>query len=130
MATFWTLLVTFLSSTASKYLFIFILILTAAFAFYLSIQKRIALERAEATYQYNLNQLQQAIKDKDKHIDTLNKINEDKERIVSDLIQKKDELETRLKQVEDEVNVEVGKGNDRESSSILKNVFKKLGNQQ
>ena len=130
MATFWTLLVTFLSSTASRYLFIFILILAAAGAFYLSIQKRIALERAEATYQYNLNQLQQAIKDKDKHIETLNKINEDKERIVSDLIQKKDELETRLKQVEDEVNVEVGKGNDRESSSILKNVFKKLGNQQ
>ena len=55
---------------------------------------------------------------------------EDKERIVSDLIQKKDELEARLKQVEDEVNVEVGKGNDRESSSILKNVFKRLGNQQ
>ena len=130
MATFWTLLVTFLSSAASRYLFIFILILAAAGAFYLSIQKRIALERAEATYQYNLNQLQQAIKDKDKFIDTLSKINEDKERIVSDLIQKKDELEKRLKQVEDEVNIEIGKGNDRESSSILKNVFKKLGNQQ
>ena len=114
MATFWTLLVTFLSSTASRYLFIFILILAAAGAFYLSIQKRIALERAEATYQYNLNQLQQAIKDKEKHIETLNKINEDKERIVSDLIQKKDELEKRLKQVEDEVNIEIGKGNDRE----------------
>ena len=121
---------TFLSSTASRYLFIFILILAAAYGFHLSNQRRIALEKEQAVYQYNLNQLQQAIKDKEKHIETLNKINEDKERIVSDLIQKKDELEARLKQVEDEVNVEVGKGNDRESSSILKNVFKRLGNQQ
>ena len=130
MATLWSFLITFLSSTASRYLFIFILILAAAYAFYLSNQRRIALEKEQAVYQYTLNQLQQVIKDKDSHIESLNKINEEKERIVNELIQKKDELETRLKEVEAEINVEIGKGNDKESSSILKNVFKKLGNQK
>lgn len=130
MATILSFLVSILTSTASRYLFIFILVAAAAYAFYLSNHRRIALEREQAIYQYNLNQLQQAIKDKDQYIETLNKINEDRQYILNELIKKKEEIEAKIKEIEDNVNVETGKGNDRESSSLLKDVFKKLGNQK
>lgn len=130
MATFWSLLFTFLSSTVSKYLFTIILILMVVFGFYMAHLKRIELEKQKALYEYNLNQLEQAVKDQQKHIKDLETINKDKEVIVIDLIRKKEELENKLKDVESEIDIAIGKGEDKPSSSILKNLFKKLGNGQ
>lgn len=130
MATFWTLLFTFLSSTASKYLFTFILILSAAGAIYFIHLRTVELEKEKALYEYNINQLQQSIKDKERLINDLNQINQDKEKAVALLLQQLDSLNEKIKSVESDIDVSVGKGEDRPSSSILKNVFKKLGNQQ
>lgn len=130
MATLWSLLLTFLSSTASKYLFTFILILTAAGAVYFIHLKTVALEKEKAIYEYNINQLQQNVKDKEKLIKDLNQINKDKDQAVLLLQQQLNNLNDRIKSVESDIDVSVGKGEDKPSSSILRNVFKKLGNQE
>ena len=95
------------------------------FGFYMAHLKRIELEKQKALYEYNLNQLEQAVKDQQKHIKDLEAINKDKEIIVIELIKKKEELETRLKDVESEIDIAIGKGEDKPSSNILKNLFKK-----
>jgi hypothetical protein len=130
MTTFWSLLFTFLSSTASRYLFIFILILSVAGGFYLAHLKRVELEKEKALIEYNTNQLLQNIKDKEKLINDLNQINKNKDQTVVLLQQKLNDINDKLKSIESEVDVSIGKGEDRPASNILKNVFKRLGNQE
>jgi hypothetical protein len=130
MTTFWSLLFTFLSSTASRYLFIFILILSVAGGFYLAHLKRVELEKEKALIEYNTNQLLQNIKDKEKLINDLNQINKNKDQAVVLLQQKLNDINDKLKSIESEVDVSIGKGEDRPASNILKNVFKRLGNQE
>lgn len=130
MTTFWSLLFTFLSSTASRYLFIFILILSVAGGFYFAHLKRVELEKEKALIEYNTNQLLQNIKDKEKLINDLNQINKDKDQAVVLLQQKLNDINDKLKSIESEVDVSIGKGEDRPASNILKNVFKRLENQE
>lgn len=129
MTAFWSFVLTFLTSTASRYFFVFILIIMAAYAFYLSNNRRIELEKQQAIYQYNINQLNQVIKDKDDQLNKLTDINNSKSQIVNDLINKNNDLENKMKDIELEVERSVGEGKDRPSSDILKNVIKRLGNQ-
>lgn len=130
MTTILTLLFNFLSSTASRYLFFFILILCVAGAFYMAHLKRVELEKQKVLYEQTIQQLQQNIKDNEKTINNLNQINKDKDQAVLLLQQELNILNDKMKSIESDVDVSIGKGEDKPSSSILKNVFKKLGNQE
>ena len=84
------------------------------------------LEKQSALQQYNINQLQQNVKDKDLYIQKMEEINKSKNKIVSDLYVERDKLEKKLKDIESSIDIEVGKGNDRPSSNILKETIRKL----
>ena len=53
--------------------------------------------------------------------------NKDKDEAVVLLEQERRDLEDKLKSIESDIDIEVGKGNDRPSSNILKDTFRKLG---
>lgn len=129
MTAFWSFVLTFLTSTASRYLFIFILIVMAGYAFYLSNNRRIELEKQKAIFEYNINQLKQTIKDKDDQLNKLTDITNSKSEIVNNLIKQKDDLENKMKDLEIDIERQAASGKDRPSSDILKNLFRKLGNQ-
>jgi septal ring factor EnvC (AmiA/AmiB activator) len=95
--------------------------------FYVSYKNYGELQRQLAQYEYNVKQLEQLVKDKEKFIDQLNQINKDKDEAVSLLEKQREELNNKLKEIESDIDIEVGKGNDKPSSNILKDTFRKLG---
>ena len=129
MTAFWSFVLTFLTSTASRYFFIFILIVMAGYAFYLSNNRRIELEKQKAIFEYNINQLNQVIKEKDDQLKKLTDIDSSKSQIVNDLISKNNDLSEKMKELELDIERQAASGKDRPSSDILKNLFRKLGNQ-
>jgi uncharacterized coiled-coil protein SlyX len=84
------------------------------------------LEKQVALQQYNINQLEQNVKDKDLFIEHQQTIFKNRDEAVEKLESQKQALENKLKAIESHVDVEVGKGNDRPSSDILKETIKRL----
>lgn len=121
------ILLSLITSGSLRYIVILLLFAIGGTYFYVSYKNYGELQRELAQYQYNINQLEQLVKDKDKLIQNLNQINKDKDEAVGLLEQQKTELQEKMKQIESDVDVEVGKGNDRPSSNILKETIRKLG---
>lgn len=121
------ILLSLITSGSVKYIAILILVAVGGTYFYVSYKNYGELQRQLAQYEYNVKQLEQLVKDKEKFIDQLNQINKDKDEAVSLLEKQREELNNKLKEIESDIDVEVGKGNDRPSSNILKDTFRKLG---
>lgn len=121
------ILLSLITSGSVKYIAILILVAVGGTYFYVSYKNYGELQRQIAQYQYNVKQLEQLVKDKEKFIDQLNQINKDKDEAVSLLEKQREELNNKIKEIEGDIDVEVGKGNDRPSSNILKDTFRKLG---
>lgn len=121
------ILLALISSGSLRYIVILLLVAVAGTYFYVSYKNYGELQRELAQYQYNIKQLEQLVKDKESQIENLNQINKDKDQAVVLLEQQRQELAEKLKTIESEIDVEVGKGNDRPSSNILKDTFRKLG---
>lgn len=116
-----------ITSGSVKYIVYLILAVALGTGLYFSYQSRLEVERQNALYQYNINQLEQLVKDKEKQIQQLTQINKDKDDAVALLQKQQKELEDKFKSIESNIDVETGKGNDRPSSNILKNTIRKLG---
>lgn len=116
-----------ITSGALRYIVILLMFVIGGTYFYVSYKNYGELQRRLAQYQYNINQLEQLVKDKDKLIQNLNEINKDKDEAVSQLDKQKTELQERVRKIESDIDVEVGKGKDRPSSQILKDTVRKLG---
>lgn len=121
------ILLSLITSGSVKYIAILILVAVGGTYFYVSYKNYGELQRQLAQYEYNVKQLEQLVKDKEKFIDQLNQINKDKDEAVSLLEKQREELNNKLKEIQSDIDVEVGKGNDRPSSNILKDTFRKLG---
>lgn len=121
------ILLSLITSGSLRYIVILLLFAIGGTYFYVSYKNYGELQRELAQYQYNINQLEQLVKDKDKLISNLNQINKDKDQAVDLLSKEKDALQEKMKKIESDVDVEVGKGNDRPSSNILKETIRKLG---
>lgn len=121
------LILSLITSGSVKYIVYLILAIGLGTSLYYSYQNRLELERKNALYQYNINQLQQLVKDKEKQIQQLNEINKDKDAAVAVLQKYQKELEDKFKNIESNIDVETGKGNDRPSSNILKETIRRLG---
>lgn len=121
------ILLSLITSGSVKYIAILILVAVGGTYFYVSYKNYGELQRQLAQYEYNVKQLEQLVKDKEKFIDQLNQINKDKDEAVSLLEKQREELNNKIKEIESDIDVEVGKGNDRPSSNILKDTFRKLG---
>jgi peptidoglycan hydrolase CwlO-like protein len=120
------ILLSLITSGSVKYIVILLLVSGIAFSLYRMHLNSVELEKQKALNEYNVKQLEQNLKDKEKYIQQLNAINKDKSEIVSNLQIEKDNLEARMKEIETEIDKE----KDRPASQLLKNVFKKLGNQK
>lgn len=120
------ILLSLLTSGSFKYIAILILVLVGGTYFYVSYKNYGELQRQLAQYEYNMRQLEQVVKDKEKFIEQLNQINKDKDAAVALLEQQRIELDKKLKDIESGIDVEIGKGNDRPSSNILRETFRKL----
>lgn len=84
------------------------------------------LEKQVALQQYNITQLEQNVKDKQLFIEQQQAIFKNRDEEIDLLEKQKQALENKLKAIESEIDVEVGKGNDRPSSDILKETIRKL----
>ena len=120
------ILLSLISSGAIKWLSILIIVGGLAGGIYSKHRQIVELEKTTALQAYNIKQLQQSIKDKDLFIEQQQTIFKNRDEEVAKLEIQKQALENKLKAVESHIDVEVGKGNDRPSSDILKNTIKEL----
>lgn len=121
------ILLSLITSGSIRYIVILILVAVGGTYLYVSYKNYGEMKKELAQYEYNIKQLEQLVKDKESQITNLNQINKDKDEAVSLLNKEREDLENKLKSIESDVDVEVGKGNDRPSSDILKETFRKLG---
>ena len=120
------IILSLITSGGIKYIAILALVLIGGTYFYVSYKNYGELQRELAQYEYNMKQLQQSLIDKEKFIKQLQQISKDKDEALSLLEQQRSELNSKLQEIESAVDVEVGKGNDRPSSNILKETVRKL----
>lgn len=124
------ILLSLISSGAIKWLSILILVGGLVSGLYMKHRQIVDLEKQTALQQYNINQLQQNVNDNKLYIQKMEEISNHKSKIVADLYIEKDSLEEKMKKLEISVEKQAATGGDRESSKILKDVIKELGNQQ
>lgn len=120
------ILLSLLTSGSFKYIAILILVLVGGTYFYVLYKNYGELQRQLAQYEYNMRQLEQIVKDKEKFIEQLNQINRDKDQAVALLEQQRAEMDKKLRDIESGIDIDIGKGNDKPSSNILKETFRKL----
>lgn len=121
------ILLSLISSGAIKWLSILILVGGLVSGLYMKHRQIVDLEKEVALQQYNINQLEQNVKDKNAFIEKLNSIAKNKDEEISKLQKQREALDNKLKSIESDIDVEVGKGHDRPSSDILKETIRKLG---
>jgi uncharacterized protein HemX len=119
-------LISFFASGGMKWLSILIIVAGLAGGLYSKHRQIVDLEKQTALQAYNIKQLQQSIKDKDLFIEQQQAIFKNRDEEVAKLEIQKQALENKLKTIESQIDVEIGKGNDRPSSDILKNTIKEL----
>lgn len=120
------ILLSLISSGAIKWLSILIIVVGLVSGIYSKHRQIVELEKQVALQQYNIKQLEQNVKDKQLFIEQQQAIFKNRDEEVDLLEKQKQALENKLKAIESEIDVEVGKGNDRPSSDILKETLRKL----
>lgn len=120
------LLLSFITSSGVKWLSILIIVAGLAGSVYMKHRQIVELEKKTALQEYNIKQLQQSIKDRDILLDQMQSIAKNRDEEIASLEKQKQALDNKLKAIESAIDVEVGKGNDRPSSNILKNTIREL----
>jgi len=118
-------LLSFISSGGLKWLSILILVAGLAAGIYSQHRKIVDREKQVALQQYNINQLQQTLKDKDVYIKQMEDISKHKSEIVAELYIQNDALEAKIRPIIK--MIEQSKPENKQSSKILKDTFKALG---
>lgn len=120
-------LLSFITSGAGKWLMILMLAYGGVNFAYNQHRKIVDQEKQIALQQYNINQLQKTVKENQLYIQQMEVINKNKSDNVNELRQKEKALEEKLQQAQDKIKENANAGHDRESSKILKDLFKSLG---
>lgn len=120
------LLISFITSGGIKWLSILILIGGLVTGIYSKHRQIVDQEKQIALQQYNIKQLEQSIIDRDVLINQMQVIAKNKDEAIAKLEKQRATLDSKLKTIESDIDVEVGKGNDRPSSDILKETIRKL----
>ena len=122
------ILLSLISSGALKWLSILILIFGLIGGAYQQHRKIVENEKLIALQQYNINQLEQNVKDKNAYIQKMEEISKNKSIIINDLYKKNDALSEKAKNIEIVIEKDKVTGKDRESSDLLKDTFRELEN--
>lgn len=120
------ILLSLISSGAIKWLSILILVGGLVSGLYMKHRQIVDLEKQVALQQYNINQLKQNVKEKELFIEQQQLIFKNRDEEIEKLESQKQALENKLKAIDSQIDVEIGKGNDRPSSDILKETIKRL----
>jgi hypothetical protein len=121
------ILLSFITSGGIKWLTILILVAGLAGGLYMKHRQIVELEKQVALQQYNITQLEQNVKDNAEYVRKLEELNNYKGKIVADLYRERDSLEEKMRGLEEEINRNINAGHDRQSSKVLKDLFKALG---
>lgn len=124
------LIFSFLASSSAKWIAILLTVIFVGGYIYSSANTYADLKKQIAQYEYNMNQLTQALKDEQSLRKHAEEISQAKSDVINHIIKEKDDLESKMKEVEVEIEKEVVKGNDRPSSNILKETVKRLSGQK
>lgn len=120
-------LISFFTAGGLKWLAILAIVFGLASSLYLKHRQIVNLEKETALQEYNINQLQQNLKDKDVYVKQMEEISKHKSEIVAELYIERDRLEEQLRKVDESINQHVAAGHDKQSSQILKDTIKMLG---
>ena len=121
------ILLSFITSGGIKWLTILILVAGLAGGLYMKHRQIVELEKQAALQQYNITQLEQNIKDNAEYVRKLEELNNHKGQIVANLYKERDSLEEKMRGLEEEINRNITSGHDRQSSKVLKDLFRALG---
>ncbi len=110
-----------------KYIVVLLIIVGLGHFVYSKHRQIVELEKQVALQQYNITQLEQNVKDNNEFIRKLEELNNYKGKIVAELYKERDSLEEKMRGLEEEINKNVIAGHDRQSSKVLKDLFKALG---
>lgn len=122
-----SVLISFFTSGSLKWLAILMIVFGLASSLYLKHRQIVDLERETALQKYNVNQLEQNLKDKDIYVKQMEEISNHKSQIVAELYIERDKLEEQLRKIDETINQQVGAGHDRKSSKILQDTIRMLG---
>jgi len=121
-----TILLSLVSSGALKWISILVLVFGLIAGMYSKHRQIVEQEKQIALQQYNINQLEQTIKDRDAYISEIEDLSRSRAERVNGLMEKTKQLEEKLQSVVSEIDKHVGAGHDRQSSQILKDTIKSL----
>ena len=125
-----SILLSLISSGSVKWIAIVLMVFGLAGGLYWQHRKIVEHEKAIALQEYNINQLQQNIKDRELFLKQMQEISNHKSQIVADLYIEQDRLEEKIQTIMKSIEDSVKKGHDRASSKILRDTFKALGELQ
>lgn len=120
-------IISLFTSGTIKYIVIFLLVSGMGWFAYSKHRQIVELEKQVALQQYNITQLEQNVKDNAEYMKKLEELNNFKGNIVADLYRERDTLEEKIIAMQEKINQEVAEGRDRESSKVLKDLFRALG---
>jgi septal ring factor EnvC (AmiA/AmiB activator) len=122
-----TILLSLISSGALKWISILVLVFGLVGGMYSKHRQIVDQEKQIALQQYNINQLEQTIKDRDRYIGEVEDLYRTRSERINELLLENKELEKKLEAVNTQIDKHVGAGRDKESSQILKDTIKSLG---
>jgi Tfp pilus assembly protein PilO len=85
--------------------------------------------RKQAALEFNNKQLEQTIKDQEQYILNMKAVNEKQRSIIEETNKKNEQLAEQLASIEDYLNSEEVKLNDRPASNIIRETIRKLSGQ-
>ena len=119
----------FLASSTAKWISVLLVIVFIGGYIYKVSSDFAELKKQAALYEYNINELNNNLKQSKEYIRHMEEISKAKSDIINKLYKDNDELEAKTKDIEIGIEKEVAKGNDRPASNILKETFRKLSGQ-
>jgi hypothetical protein len=116
------ILLSLITSGSINYIVILILSLGLGIAIFKIYTKSLDNERQRALQENNIRQLEFLVKEKDLQLQRLQEIGEKRDQYVQELVNEREKLETKLKQIE----IDIEKKPASKASDLLKDVFKSL----
>jgi hypothetical protein len=120
-------LISFFTAGSFKWIAILMIVFGLASSLYLKHRQIVDMEKDSALQKFTIDQLQQNVKDKNIYIQQMEEISTNKSEILAKLYIERDRLEEQLQKIDASINQHVGAGHDKQSSQILKDTIKMLG---
>jgi peptidoglycan hydrolase CwlO-like protein len=122
-----TILLSLITSGALKWISILVLVFGLVGGMYSKHRQIVDQEKQIALQQYNIKQLEQTVKDRDRYIGEVEDLYRTRSERINELLLENKELEKKLEAINTQIDKHVGAGRDKESSQILKDTIKSLG---